>query len=432
MDDEATVAELSRPALDRRLDRRASAPLVVAFSGGGDSLALLLGARRWAREAGRRLLAVTIDHRLQAAGADWALWCARRAASLGVDHRVLVWDADKPRTGLAAAARAARHDLLAEAAREAGAGVILMGHTADDRLEAGLMRGAGGSVPDPREWSPAPFWPRGRDLFILRPLLDRRRSEIRSRLAAAGETWLEDPANADLRHPRARARLALADGGDVEPPALQPAVDLSPVSVTSAGEIIIPLTCLAAQATGRRLLGAALLCASGAARPARRDRLDRLMERVLAAEPLTATLAGARVQSDGRFLRVVREGGDIARAGGAAALLPVGRPLVWDGRFELFTASPGLKIAALAGYAARLDRSHRDALAAMPPAVRRGLPVILDAEGRASSPLLVKDPRIGLRCLVQSRLLAACGAVTDESGVKVRSGSASDTLNRVT
>ncbi|MEO8812246.1 MAG: ATP-binding protein, partial [Caulobacteraceae bacterium] len=52
---------------------------MVAFSGGGDSLALLLIAKAWADGAARRLVAATVDHRLQPASADWARWCAGRA-----------------------------------------------------------------------------------------------------------------------------------------------------------------------------------------------------------------------------------------------------------------------------------------------------------------------------------------------------------------
>ena len=201
----AQISNLAAASLSCRLDPNAPPPLVVAFSGGGDSLALLIAAKAWAEGAGRRLVAVTVDHRLQAAGAEWARWCEARCRRLGVAHRTMIWTGGKPATGLSAAARHARHGLIADAARQAGACVILMGHTADDRLEARSMRAAGGSVPDPREWSPSPVWPQGRGLFILRPLIEARRAAIRAALAAAGETWIEDPANRDPRHARAPA-----------------------------------------------------------------------------------------------------------------------------------------------------------------------------------------------------------------------------------
>ena len=58
--------------LERRLDPGSPAPLAVAFSGGGDSLALLLAARAFAGRHGRRLAAVHVDHGLQPHSAAWA------------------------------------------------------------------------------------------------------------------------------------------------------------------------------------------------------------------------------------------------------------------------------------------------------------------------------------------------------------------------
>ena len=141
--------------LDARLRSDSSAPLAVGLSGGSDSLALCLIAAAWARAHGRRLIVFTVDHRLRPESADWTRICAGHAARLGADFQALAWTGDKPATGLPAAARTVRHALLAQAARQAGAQVILLGHTADDRAEAVAMRREGGSVPDPREWAPA-------------------------------------------------------------------------------------------------------------------------------------------------------------------------------------------------------------------------------------------------------------------------------------
>ena len=160
-----------RAILDRRLRPESRRPVAVAFSGGGDSLALLLAAAEWSGAAGRDLLVLTVDHQLQPDSAAWTRACATTAARLGVTFRALSWTGEKPATGLAAAARTARHGLLADAARAAGARVVLMGHTADDILEARLMRARGSTTPEPREWSPSPAWPEGRGVFLLRPLL---------------------------------------------------------------------------------------------------------------------------------------------------------------------------------------------------------------------------------------------------------------------
>ena len=73
---------LSPEPLDRRLDPRSDRPLAVAFSGGGDSLALLLTTKAWAEAHGRSVLALTVDHGLQAASALWTQQCRETAARL--------------------------------------------------------------------------------------------------------------------------------------------------------------------------------------------------------------------------------------------------------------------------------------------------------------------------------------------------------------
>jgi len=217
---QATVGEV----LDRRLQPAHARPIAVALSGGGDSLALLLMADAWAKRAGRTLVVLTVDHRLKPASASWTAACAATAARLGLAFQALSWEGDKPATGLPAAARDARHRLLADAAREAGARVILVGHTADDGREAARMRETGSTTPSPREWSPSPVWPEGRGLFLLRPLLALGRADLRAWLTARGETWIDDPANADLTYARPRARQELAGrSGETPAPAELPA-----------------------------------------------------------------------------------------------------------------------------------------------------------------------------------------------------------------
>ncbi|MDP3175940.1 MAG: tRNA lysidine(34) synthetase, partial [Phenylobacterium sp.] len=170
-------------ALDRRLSRTSPSPVAVAISGGGDSLALLLTTLHWAERHGRRVLALSLDHGLQPQSAAWTRACGERARKAGAAFRALTWDGPKPPSGLPAAARGARHALLAEAAREAGASVLLMGHTADDIAEARLMREAGPRLGEPQEWAPSPAWPQGRGVFVLRPMLSLGRAEIRDWLA---------------------------------------------------------------------------------------------------------------------------------------------------------------------------------------------------------------------------------------------------------
>jgi tRNA(Ile)-lysidine synthase len=411
---------VSPPAFDRRLEPASSAPIAVAFSGGGDSLAALILTLDWASRHGRPVIALCVDHRLQAASGAWTQWAGETAVRLGAGFRALTWDGDKPAQGLAQAARLARHRLIAEAAREVGARVVVFGHTADDLMEGAVMRGAGSTLGSPREWAPSPVWPQGRGVFLLRPLLGRRRAALREDLRARGERWIDDPANDDLRSARVRARMALADGAapDAEPPLADGACAAAGLAraatAPDAGFIqIARATLRTARAPARlRFLAAAATCAGGSERPARRDRAEALAARIAGEGAFTATLAGARIVADEAVL-IVRDAGEAARGGLAALRLEPGRTAVWDGRFAL-TALVPVSVRRLGGHAAGLDRAARARLRALPAPARPGLPLIEDAGGARTCPILAEGDNVRVRPLVAARLLAACAAISKE------------------
>lgn len=402
--------------LDRRLSVETAAPMALALSGGGDSVALALIAADWAARRGRRLLVLTVDHGLNPASSRWTARCAGLAQRLGGDFEALAWTGEKPATGLPAAARAARHRLLAEACRTAGARVILMGHTADDRAEAAAMRAEGSTTPDPREWAASPVWPEGRGLFVLRPLLEVRRADLRQWLTARGETWIEDPANDNPRFARSRARTALGGAGPSQAsPAILPGLsDLARQMREGPGLALSrPALRQAPFEVARALTGAACLCAAGTSRPPRRDRLDRLTDALRSDAPVAATLAGARIEADAADIRWMREAGEIARSGSGELTLRAGETGVWDGRFELTAARP-LSLHPLAGHAAGLTKDARARLAVWPAAARGGLPAVTgDGVG---CPMIETVDGLSLRSLTLERLQAACGLIDKESG----------------
>ncbi|CAN7479368.1 tRNA lysidine(34) synthetase TilS [Phenylobacterium sp. LjRoot219] len=321
--------------LDRRLDPTSPRPIAVALSGGGDSVALLLMAQAWAQAHGRPLVALTVDHQLRPESRAWTDACAALAARVGAGFQPLAWEGPKPAHGLPAAARAARHQLLADAARAMGASVILIGHTADDVLEGRAMRAEGATTPAPREWSPSPAWPEGRGLFLLRPLLGLRRAELRAWLAARGETWIEDPANADPRFARARARAALPLDGDVELDAPPPLALAELCRHAPGGAVALPRAALRAAPfeVAQRLLAIASVCAGGAARLPAAGPRGRLTEALRGQAPVAAT-HGRRADRGRRRRGADRPRGRrgaarraaAAGAGGRAAG-GVGRPL---------------------------------------------------------------------------------------------------------
>jgi tRNA(Ile)-lysidine synthase len=192
--------------------------LVLAVSGGPDSVALMWLAARWrnALARGPRLIAVTVDHGLRSEAAAEARHVKRLARSLDVPHRTVRWTGVKPKTGLPAAARSARYRLLAQAARADGATHILTAHTRDDQAETLLMRllrgsGIAGLAAMARQSE--------RDgVLLARPFLQVAKSQLIATLKKAKIGFADDPTNRDTHFTRPRIRAVMpvlaAEGGD--------------------------------------------------------------------------------------------------------------------------------------------------------------------------------------------------------------------------
>lgn len=184
--------------------------VLVACSGGPDSLALAAAAAFALPRAGLRAGAVVVDHRLQEGSADVASRAAAQCTALGLDPVEVCAVEVGTAGGMEAAAREARYGALADAAARLGAGAVLLGHTLDDQAETvllGLARGSGTR-------SLAGMAPvRG---ILRRPLLGMRRDQILEVCAALGlEPW-HDPTNTEAHGPRrsalrARVMPVLAD-----------------------------------------------------------------------------------------------------------------------------------------------------------------------------------------------------------------------------
>jgi len=188
--------------------------LVLAVSGGPDSIALLVLAARWAKRRKRapKLVAVTVDHGLRAQARREAAAVKRLARRLGVTHRTLRWRGKKPKSGLQEAARMARYRLLAQAAERAGYAHILTAHTLDDQAETVLFRLARGSglvgLAGMAHASPLPIGGAGA-IFLVRPLLGIPKTRLIATLKVARVPYSEDPTNRDPRFTRARLRTLM-------------------------------------------------------------------------------------------------------------------------------------------------------------------------------------------------------------------------------
>ena len=174
--------------------------VLVALSGGPDSLALAAATAFEAPRGGLRAGAVIVDHGLQEASAAVAEAAAEQARALGLDpvdiRRVEVISADGPE----ADARTARYAALDAAQHEHGAAAVLLGHTLDDQAETvllGLTRGAGPTSLAGMSAVTGSY---------LRPLLGIRRIETVAACADQGLSPWSDPHNHDRSYTRVRIR----------------------------------------------------------------------------------------------------------------------------------------------------------------------------------------------------------------------------------
>ncbi len=179
----------------------AEGPVLVACSGGADSLALLAATVFECRRDARPVLGVTVDHGLQDGSAAQADRVVAQMAGLGATETVTVRvEVRVEGQGTEAAAREARYAVLEEVAARSGAAVVLLGHTADDQAETvllGLARGSGGrSIAGMRRAYGV----------VARPLLDLTRAQTEQACRAEGIDFWVDPHNDDPRFTRSRVR----------------------------------------------------------------------------------------------------------------------------------------------------------------------------------------------------------------------------------
>jgi tRNA(Ile)-lysidine synthase len=180
------------------------APILLAVSGGPDSMAMLTLA---AGAFPGRIAVATVDHGLRPEAADEARMVAAHCATLDVPHHILRPDSAIAGASIQAQARERRYALLAACAGAIGAPVILTAHHADDQAETFLMRAARGAGLAGLSGVRARTVIAG--ATILRPLLDWRRAELRRIVRRAEAPFVDDPANSDPRHDRTRFRQLL-------------------------------------------------------------------------------------------------------------------------------------------------------------------------------------------------------------------------------
>lgn len=193
----------------RTIRRHALCPpgsrVLVGLSGGSDSVALTLLLQELSEHGDFTVVALAhVNHQLRPDAGRDERFCREFAARISLPIHVETVDvrsyAASQRLSLEDAARRLRYESLRRCAVEIHADRVAVGHTRDDQAETFLLkliRGAGMT-------GLGGIYPHRGD--VIRPLLEVSRADLRKYLGEAGQTWVEDDTNANLRNPRNRIR----------------------------------------------------------------------------------------------------------------------------------------------------------------------------------------------------------------------------------
>ncbi|OJV45654.1 MAG: tRNA lysidine(34) synthetase TilS [Alphaproteobacteria bacterium 43-37] len=179
--------------------------MAVGVSGGADSLCLAFLLNRWAQKHGKTIVALTVDHGLRPESSQEAKTVAAMMSAFGIEHRILLWEDEKPSTGIQAKAREARYSLLTRWCQAHGIRHLAVGHHAMDQVETVLMRLSRGSGFQGIAGIKPLMMKDG--IICIRPLLTFTPEAIRATMGQFGQNYIDDPSNVNLRFERVRWRL---------------------------------------------------------------------------------------------------------------------------------------------------------------------------------------------------------------------------------
>ena len=204
----AAVRLAVRRALDRAVPPEASGgSVLVACSGGADSLALLVATIFEQRGSSTRVVGAVVDHGLQAGSSDHTADVVQQMAHLGADETAAIRvSVDPGPRGIEAGAREARYTALSQLAEHFAAPLVLLGHTLDDQAETVLLGLTQGSGPRSLSGMRRSLRLEEGGPTFLRPLLDITREQTQAACRAEEIDWWNDPHNVDPRFVRVRVR----------------------------------------------------------------------------------------------------------------------------------------------------------------------------------------------------------------------------------
>src|SRR5690606_27494731 len=301
---------------------------------------------------------------------------------------------------ISAAARSARYRLLVQAAKEAGADMILTGHTRDDQIETFLMRQSRST--HLRARGLAAMARRSRlenSVELIRPLLEISRQSLRAELQARGIGWIDDPNNHNAEYERPRIRLQQAK--DVDPDLILAKVALAKAARKKDNSAVISAladpACLKLDSAGaflvdaqiyaqlpenpRRLFAGLLTSLAGGRRflpgDAERMRIENMLTGQESRTRLTVLGALIERGENGEPHRFCRE-----RRNLPVVNLSLKYPIIWDGRYCFFykgnenfeIRAPGRQelLDYMKSHAIELNKADREALLVLPALYKEG------------------------------------------------------------
>lgn len=333
-------------------------------------MALACLSAHYAQARNAEVTALIVDHQLRSGSDREARQAGDWCRDLGLKSEILTWDADKPESGIQAAARIARYQLLARAAAHARCDVLMTAHSADDQIETMLMRlsrGAGATglgAMDEESWiadgAAAP-------VRLLRPLLSFSRRQLTATVEANSQSYTDDPSNEDDAYERVRMRRAIAslsDAGLVDRAGLVRSAKRSRETaallkseeerlfanaggvLTRWGGVAVNLDAVHSGTVFSRLAARLIRAVSGADYGPSLDQVAAVSRDVLSGR--TATLGGALMTPYKGQLWFVREPAALLGRAGVATKAPLPVPAqgraLWDGRFVICAGADPLDI----------------------------------------------------------------------------------------
>ena len=369
-------------------------PILVAVSGGSDSVALLLLAHSWSLKSKAHLQAVTVDHGLRPEAAAEAAFVASLCAGLGVPHVTLAWEGIKPSFGIQEAARQSRYSLMDDFAHEIGADIILTGHTRDDQAETIMMRALRSvEASDGRGLSSMgrKTWLYG-GTKLMRPLLNHSRRQLRGYLSQMAQPWIEDPSNLDRSYERVRIRDLLREDKQLEDRlhrlgnlsgrfrkqlALSVAQELENKVVARPGPVFEASGFSAENPISTQAIQVLIAMAGGQLYLVSKKRLGAVIDLANGSAQSTkvarANIGGAIVERKGDKLLFYRETRNLS-----SLLLDPDEAAIWDGRMHIYngTALPVFIEAASRQQLLEFEAAREEPYPVMPRAALRSTPIV--------------------------------------------------------